>query len=622
MPKSIVYSCVNKTAALTDVFVGENEVTTISVDFTGAGVDAWAKWIDIVLANKTGEAKLLGTNIIETYLVEDDFLALGGKVMIYPYAISITGNIQKFAPFTFNVQPWNEIAGTVISDPSVITALQDAIAHLEVSKSETTHLHDDRYYTETEADALLAGKAPTVHAHDDLYYTEDEADALFLTKVDKAEGQSLMLDAEHTKLAGIETGAEVNNMSDVDVAELTGGADSDLHHHDGRYYTALEMDAMELELDGRLDVLENNVIVTGEPTGFTNNDDIVVSYNPTTRKVTLTGTFEAYYKGVKVSTLTNGWVSDAHPDVQANYYLYYCESGFVFSTTTWDFTCLMIAFIQYNSHQLGIRETHGFMPHTTHEHLHQTIGAFKKSGGDFTGFTLTSTTPANRRPNISDTYCQDEDLTSLIPALSTKLYTHRFLTGAGATRSFNVDQAEILPVSGNQPYYNQNNGGTWQQTLFGNNEYGAIFVVALPATADTQSQKYRYMFVQPQKTNASLQVIQALTPTSLVHGDSSSLVSEFVFIGRIIVRYTGGNWTIVQVDKLDGTKISQVSYSAGNYLSIVSHDTTLTGDGTAVNPLVVANDQHTHDGRYYTETEIDAMMGDVSAALDAILGGA
>lgn len=42
--------------------------------------------------------------------------------------------------------------------------------------------HDGRYYTETETDALLAGKSDTGHGHphdhDDSYYTEGETDAL------------------------------------------------------------------------------------------------------------------------------------------------------------------------------------------------------------------------------------------------------------------------------------------------------------------------------------------------------------------------------------------------------------------------------------------------------------
>lgn len=41
------------------------------------------------------------------------------------------------------------------------------------------------------------------------------------------------LDADHSKLAGIEVGAEVNNMSDASVLDLTDGGDTILHDHDG-----------------------------------------------------------------------------------------------------------------------------------------------------------------------------------------------------------------------------------------------------------------------------------------------------------------------------------------------------------------------------------------------------
>lgn len=36
------------------------------------------------------------------------------------------------------------------------------------------HVHDARYYTETEIDALLSAKSSTGHTHDDRYYTESE----------------------------------------------------------------------------------------------------------------------------------------------------------------------------------------------------------------------------------------------------------------------------------------------------------------------------------------------------------------------------------------------------------------------------------------------------------------
>jgi hypothetical protein len=367
-------------------------------------------------------------------------------------------------------------------------------------------------------------------------------------------------------------------------------------------------------LSDRKPAYDSLIDATGDPTGFTNNQNIGVSYDPTTRRVTLTGTFEAYYKGVKLQEMIDGWVSEPHADVAGNYFLYYCDLGWQFNTTPWEFSCLMVVFIQYNAHDIGIREVHGFMPHVVHEELHRVIGSYKYSGGDFTGFVLNSTTTSERRPNVSDTVVQDEDLRSTVLALSTKLYTQRYLTGS-AVRAFNLGASDIIPLSGSQPYWNENVAGTWRQTLFANNTYGAIFVVALPTTSDAGSQAYRYMFVQPQRNSASLAEIQALTPNDLTHGDSSSLVSEFVFFGKIIIRYTGGNWSITQVDKLDGTKVSQISSSAGNYLSSVSHDTTLTGDGTATNPLSVANDGHTHDGRYYTEAEITAFLASKQATL-------
>jgi len=45
-----------------------------------------------------------------------------------------------------------------------------------------THTHDDRYYTETETNNLLANKSDSSHTHDTRYYTEDEANTLLSGK--------------------------------------------------------------------------------------------------------------------------------------------------------------------------------------------------------------------------------------------------------------------------------------------------------------------------------------------------------------------------------------------------------------------------------------------------------
>ena len=57
------------------------------------------------------------------------------------------------------------------------TNVQNAIDEIKTdlsNKSDTTHNHDDRYYTETEIDNKLSTKSDSTHNHDDRYYTKTE----------------------------------------------------------------------------------------------------------------------------------------------------------------------------------------------------------------------------------------------------------------------------------------------------------------------------------------------------------------------------------------------------------------------------------------------------------------
>lgn len=413
--------------------------------------------------------------------------------------------------------------------------------------------------------------------------SNDDYDSEWVTpeggNVDSVNGQTgiVVLDTD-------DVGEGINNkyLSATQKTDLTDGGETILHTHSHTTLNDIGTNTHE-DIDTKLASLYNEREITKETTGFTNSENITVTYNETTRKVTLTGTFVAYYKGEVVSILTDGWVSPAHADVEGTYFLHYCDNGLEFNTSPWVFNCLQIAFIQYNGNKIGIRETHGFMQWQTHKEFHETIGTYKTAGGTFSDYTLNSTTATNRRPNISATTVRDEDLTTVINALTTKSYTQRYLSGAGV-RSLTVSQSEIIAVNGAIPYWNQFNGTNWVQTPMTNNSYGAIFVVGIPTTSDTNSQLYRYMFVQPQTVGALVD-IQSVTPNDLVHGDSSLLVSEFVFFAKIIINVSGNNWTITSIEDITGTRLNQTASPAGTYLASVTHDTTLTGDGTAINPL-------------------------------------
>ena len=213
---------------------------------------------------------------------------------------------------------------------------------------------------------------------------------------------------------------------------------------------------------------KNASVISKDPTGFKDNDNIIITGNTVNRTVTLTGTVEAYWQGKQVTALTSGWTSDPHgTDTAQRYYLSYDGSTFTWSTTPWTFDKLQIAVAFYDSVNASwryVRETHGLMPWTAHQELHETIGTYKQSGGSITGFTLNSTTAANRRPDVATTYIKDEDLITINAALTSKLYTQFYLSGA-STNNFVLSQADIVPLSGNNPYYNQFTGGNWVQTL-------------------------------------------------------------------------------------------------------------------------------------------------------------
>lgn len=326
--------------------------------------------------------------------------------------------------------------------------------------------------------------------------------------------------------------------------------------------------------------------LTKEPTGFTDPANVTVSYDSATRQVTLTGTVAAYYQGAVVSALVSGWVSSAHTATTGPWFLYY-NGSFVWSQTPWTYDTLQIAYINYGaSDKFGIREPHGLMQWQAHKEYHQTVGTYWGAGGDLAGYTLSSTTAANRRPTVSATTVNDEDLTTVNALLNSSLYTRYYLTSTGVG-NFSVDQTDIVSLSTNQPYYNQFTGGVWQQTLMSAGQYQAIWVMAVPTTSDTTSQKYRYIWIQGQ-TQGNLATIQGLTTANVNLGDFTTLATEFTFIAKIIIQYTAGNWVLTQVDKITGSKLNQTTTTGGVYLSAVSTNGGLTGDGSAANPLVVS----------------------------------
>jgi hypothetical protein len=379
------------------------------------------------------------------------------------------------------------------------------------------------------------------------------------------------------------------NGSNGAVPFLAGNADQYNYDSDFRYIpsTGLSIGELENYYIGNIPILPYPYTKIKDPTGFVDPDNVIVTYDGATRKVTLTGSVEAYYQGKLVPELVSGWISPAHniPSGVQSFFLYYNGVSVVWSLTPWDFDMQMIALVYRDGVNICIRECHGLnLSYTAHKIAHDRIGTYLTSGGDFSSYVLNSTTVANRRPDISLSILYDEDLKTSLPSFTTKIYSRLSLSSAD-TVAISLDNAEIVNVLADRPYYNQYTGGAWQQTLMSNNAYQKIFILAIPVSSGVDCQKSRYVFIQGQTENSDISIINAITPASVNLSYLKASINEFCFIGEIVIRYTASNWQLISVAKIGGSMFSQTAIPVGNFLSIVTTDATLTGLGTVGSPL-------------------------------------
>ena len=147
-----------------------------------------------------------------------------------------------------------------------------------------------------------------------------------------------------------------------------------------------------------------------------------------------------------------------------------------------------------------------------------------------------------------------------------------------------------------------------------NNTYTCVWLVAVPVTQDAASQAYRFLWVQGQSAG-TLAAQQALTTGDLYFGTLTDESPEFVVLLKIIINYVGpatNDWRITSVTNISGTRYSQVSQAAGAYLSGVTTDATLTGNGSLASPLsIVGPETGLADGAYSGDSE----AGTAGAAL-------
>ena len=220
-----------------------------------------------------------------------------------------------------------EIDEDVLTETNRAKGVENALDAAIKTKADSGHTHDGRYYTESEintkvadlqaeidADVLVEtnrakgveaslqsaidGKASNGHLHDDRYYTETEVDEIVegiqedITDAVEAEATRAKA-AESTLQANIDKKANTGHTHDdryfteTEINNKLAGYSVTGHNHDDEYYTETEIDAkvttLQSNIDGKANKSHGNHVPTVETANnarFLRNDNTWQTITP------------------------------------------------------------------------------------------------------------------------------------------------------------------------------------------------------------------------------------------------------------------------------------------------------------------------------------------------------
>ena len=313
---------------------------------------------------------------------------------------------------------------------------------------------------------------------------------------------------------------------------------------------------------------------TGDPTGFENLTDSVISYDPATRTLTLTpvGSFAFWRNGVRYE-YTAPVIFPPHAADSGTHFFYFDDSPMPAAATSplfWDLSKYVpVSYVQYNAalaDGYANEERHGMcMDWATHRHLHLTVGAFAESGfglGDVLSPAIPWASNASNKITVDLGIVADEDLENSNGGhLAANPYT--FMYRAGATGIWTWIRTSLggttypYSISGGWITYND---GTWGLTIAGHNTFVNSFVFA----TNSIDSDFEIVVVPGQALHASISAAKEETVVSLAFGDKP--FQEWVPLYRLTYQAQNG-WDaaagrarIVDYVRLTGT--SSIALSA------------------------------------------------------------
>jgi hypothetical protein len=253
------------------------------------------------------------------------------------------------------------------------------------------------------------------------------------------------------------------------------------------------------ELDANFSNLNEGQTIAGEPMGHEDKTQSILSFNASTRTVTIAPTgasFTVWCKGEKYEFTTAQTV--VIPNTTGIHYIYFSDAGVLSAKLNyfdWHLDA-PTAYVYWNAATgaapFFADERHGItLDWQTHEYLHRTRGAALASGFSISNYTTTGSggLDSDAQLDLAGGTFFDEDLKVQIVATNTPTANtwDQDLTGpaqipvmyrSGAGWVLDSPTNFVLKAGTATPRYNTESGGVWGLTDVANNSYSSVWVVA------------------------------------------------------------------------------------------------------------------------------------------------
>lgn len=337
--------------------------------------------------------------------------------------------------------------------------------------------------------------------------------------------------------------------------------------------------------------------ITGFPVDSSNNYYVDLTYNESTRTITITptgSTFDVFCYGNKVTK--TGAQSIQHGTQYGGHFIYYDTNGtLVTGQTPWDLIHhAPVAYVFWdstNSRGLPFFELHHSGRDTfAHKRLHSVDGTQIESGFSVAGYTLATDSDAGVTFSVSSGVIADEDIQFTTEAL-TDGTAYVIFRRIGASGNWQFSKTSTLPfLNGSTNIaYNQNTGATWQMTDVTANyfvNYYAFATTALNTTkiTPTPSNSQQIILIPGQAIYTTLTAAQAETVGNLSYG--SLPFQEIAPLYQITFEYKSafggtGKCKIQSFNRIIGNRATITSTATSGVLYATNNLSDLTNVTTA-----------------------------------------